>query len=414
MLHRSQYYRLRHGNFDINLLLFKYTCHIIKQDHMDYIPFHKPHLPSSTLDAINSVLQSGWLTTGPYVKKLEEKFSSVLGLKYAIALSSCTAALHLAYLAHSFGPGDEIIVPSYTFCSTINTIVHTGATPIFCDIDEATLCLDPTDVEKRITKRTKGIVVVHFAGMPADMDRINKIAYSHNITVIEDAAHAFMTKYKGKYIGQSDNTTCFSFYATKNLTTAEGGILSTSNEKIATYARVMGLHGISKDAWKRYSKEGSWKYDVITPGYKYNMTDIAAAIGLEQLAHVEQSVQKRQILASLYKKYLAGNQTITLPMEPPYEQSQHAWHLFAIRITSKSKINRDTLIEKLKEANIGTSVHFIPNHLQTYYKHTAKNKIELPVTEAVFNSIISLPFFEDLTQEQIRYICHTVNELTNG
>ncbi|RJQ27829.1 DegT/DnrJ/EryC1/StrS family aminotransferase [Candidatus Parcubacteria bacterium] len=379
---------------------------------MTYIPFHKPHLPNSTYPAVKKVFDSGWLTTGPNVKIFENKFTEVIKSQHAIAVSSCTAALHLAYLAHKFSPGDEIIVPSYTFVSTVNAIVHAGAKPVFCDIDENTLCIDPVDIEKRITKKTKGIVVVHFAGMPADMDKINNIANKHKLIIIEDAAHAFMTSYKGKYIGESDNTVCFSFYATKNLTTIEGGIITTNDEEIATFSKIMSLHGISKNAWKRYSKEGSWKYDVIAPGYKYNMTDIQAVIGIEQLKHVRESVRKRQHLSSLYKKYLKNNSSIILPIDPPYPDSQHAWHLFTIRLTEKSKVNRDTLIELLKENEIGTSVHFIPNHLQSYYRTILDNTIHLPITEKVFDSIISLPFFEDLTEPQIKKVCRIINKLT--
>lgn len=379
---------------------------------MKYIPFHKPHLPKTTYLAVKKILNSGWLTTGPNVKKFEEKFKEVIKSRHTIAVSSCTAALHLAYLAHKFGPGDEVIVPSYTFVSTINAIVHAGAKPVFCEIDENTLCVNPIDVEKRITKRTKGIVVVHFAGMPTDMDKINNIANKYKIAVIEDAAHAFMTKYRDKYIGEGNNTVCFSFYATKNLTTIEGGMIATSNEEIANFSKIMSLHGISKNAWKRYSKEGSWRYDVIVPGYKYNMTDIQAVIGIEQLKHVNESIQKRQYLASIYKKHLENNPNIILPINPPYPNSQHAWHLFVIRLTGKSKINRDTLIELLKEHGIGTSVHFIPNHLQSYYRSLTENSIKLPITEKVFNSIISLPFFEDLTESQIKKICKIINKST--
>lgn len=379
---------------------------------MDYIPFHKPHLPYSTFKAVQDVLRSGWITTGPHVKKFEAQFNETVGTVHAIALSSCTAALHLACLAHAFGPGDEIIVPSYTFCSTVNTIVHTGAKPIFCDIDEKTFCIDPDDIEKKITKKTKGIVVVHFAGMPADLDRINRLAQKYKIVVIEDAAHAFMTRYKGKYIGQTENTTCFSFYATKNLTTIEGGMLTTPDMGIANQVRILGLHGISKDAWKRYSKEGSWRYDVVSPGYKYNMTDVGAVIGIEQLKVVKKSIQKRRKLVSLYRKYLSNNPTIILPIDPPYEDSNHAWHLFTIRVTERSKVTRDRLIDILKEANIGTSVHFIPNHLQAYYK--TLGKVTLPVTEKVFNEIISLPFFEDLTEKEIIYVSKVIFSATYG
>ncbi len=379
---------------------------------MKYIPFHVPHIPKGTYSVIKEVIDSGWLTTGPKVGVFEEKFGQVLGTKYNIAVSSCTAALHLTYLAHGIGPGDEVIVPSFTFCSAINTIIHVGATPIFCDIDEKTLCADPKDIEKKITKKTKAIVVVHYGGMPADMDSINKLASDNKVIVIEDAAHAFMTKYKGTYIGSGKNTTCFSFYATKNLTTSEGGMITTQDKKIAEYAQIMRMHGISKHAWNRYGKEGSWIYDVIAPGYKYNMTDIDAAIGLEQIKRVQESVKRRQYLAKKYTTLLSTNPAIVLPSDVPYASSQHAWHLYTIRVTETSKISRDLLIEKLKDAGIGTSVHFIPNHLQSFYKKRFGH-VDLPVTEKVFKTILSLPFYEDITDEQIAYICKAIYDLTN-
>lgn len=358
-------------------------------------------------------MKSGWLTTGPKVSIFEKKIKNFIGVKNSIAVSSGTSALHLAYLSKKIGVGDEIIVPSYTFCSTINTIVHTGATPVFCDIDKDTLCANPNDIKKRITKKTKGIVVVHFAGMPADMDKINAIAKKHNLFVVEDAAHAFMTKYKGKNIGQGDNTVCFSFYATKNLTTVEGGMVTTNDDQIANFIKIMSMHGISKDAWKRYSKEGNWRYDVIAPGYKYNMTDIQAAIGLEQLKHLTMMLNKRKKIAKWYNQYLSVNKNIILPKDTPYKNSQHGWHLYTIQLKKNSSVSRDQLIEKLKENGIYTSVHFIPNHLQSYYKNTTNKPIVLPVTEKVFSSILSLPFFVTLSENEVKHIAKVINQITN-
>lgn len=376
-----------------------------------YIPFYVPHIPKSTLNAIKEAIDSGWITTGPRTVEFEREFGKVIGSKENITVSSCTAALHLSYLAHKLGVGDEVIVPSFTFCSTINTIMQVGATPIFCDIDEKTLCADPKDIERKITKKTKAIVVVHYSGMPVDMDIVNYIAKKNKIIVIEDAAHAFMTKYKGKYIGCGKNTTCFSFYATKNITTAEGGMIATSSKNLAEQLQILRMHGISKNAWKRYSPKGSWYYDVITPGYKYNMTDIEAVLGLEQLKRVKEIVKKRKNLASHYKRLLKDNKNIILPSEVPYKNSQHAWHIFVIRIKNTSKTNRDDLIDKLKDLGIGTSVHFIPNHMQSYYRKHFR-EIDLPITEKVFKEIISLPFYEDLKKEQIQYICDNINALT--
>lgn len=379
---------------------------------MGYIPFHKPHLPKTTISQIKRVLDSGWITTGPQTKKFEQEFQSLVQAKNCVAVSSCTAALHLSYLAVGLKVGDEVIVPSFTFCSAINAIIHTGATPVFCDIKEDTLCVDPEDVLKKITKSTKAIVVVHYAGMPADMDAINKIAKKYHLKVIEDAAHAFYATYRGKFIGESSNIVCFSFYATKNLTTAEGGMVVTSNEKVADLVRCLSFHGISKNAWKRYDKTGSWKYDVIIPGYKYNMTDIQAVIGIEQLKIAERSYKNKLKVVNLYKKHFAKNPTLILPIDPPFPQSRHAWHLFPIRITKKSKITRDVLIEELKKAEIGVSVHFIPNHQQKFYKKNFTEQKRLPVTEKVFKEIISLPLYEDLTTSEILRIANTINKLT--
>lgn len=373
------------------------------------IPFHKPHITESAIESVVDVLRSGWITTGPKVKEFEQMFVESVGGKYSLAVSSCTAALHLAYVAHGFGPGDEIIVPSFTFCSTINTIIHVGATPVFCDIQPESLCLDPLDVKKRITKNTKAIVVVHYAGMPADMDAINLLAKEHGIVVIEDAAHAFMTKYKGKYVGDSVNTTCFSFYATKNLTTAEGGMVVTADPEIAKRVEIMRMHGISKEAWNRYSNTGSWKYDVLEPGYKYNMPDISAALGIDQLQGRQNSQKRRERLALKYMSLLSSNQNLVLPNFPKEKDSKHAWHLFTIQLKNSSPLNRDELVDKLKENGIGTSVHFIPNHQQSYYRSRYGEKT-LPVTEKVFSQILSLPFYEDLSEEEITYITENVNK----
>lgn len=380
---------------------------------MKYIPFNKINVPESVLKDLSDVIKSGWITTGNQVKKLENEISTVIGAKNVIAVSSGTAALHLAYLAAGFGPGDEIVVPSFTFCSTINSIIHTGAKPIFCDVLDTTLCLDPVDVENKITNKTKAIVVVHYAGISADMDSINKIAKTHNLKVIEDAAHAFLTKYKGKYIGSGKNITCFSFYATKNLTTSEGGAVLCNDSKTAAYIRSLSLHGITKEAWKRYAKNGSWRYGVKDAGFKYNLSDIHATIGLSQMPNIYISHKRRQKLVLLYKKLLGSNKNITLPLDVDKDGDEHAWHLFVIRIKASSKIGRDELIENLKNAGIGTSVHFIPNHMQEYYKKNGLSDIKLPITEKVYKEILSLPLYEKLKESEVKYICKIINSLTN-
>ncbi len=380
---------------------------------MKKIPFHKPSIPSLALKNIQNVLDSGWITTGEKVTKFEESLSNLLGVKYAVAVSSGTAALHLAYLAAGIREGDEVIVPSYTFCSAINTILHIGAKPIFCDIEESTLCADPFDIEKKITSKTKAIVVVHFAGMPANLDAINAIARKHKLKVIEDAAHGFMTKYKGKWVGQGNNFVCFSFYATKNLTSAEGGLVVCPNKKTADLVRTLSLHGMSKSGWKRYTKNGTWRYDILYPGFKYNLTDVHAAIGLPQVTLANKVHLRRAKLAKEYISLLKNNPNLILPAEPMGHGNEHAWHLFVVRIKATAKISRDKVIEEMKKVGIGTSVHFIPNHTQRYYKKRGLG-CKLPVTEKVFNQVLSLPFYERLSKSEVKYICDTLNNLTNA
>jgi len=378
---------------------------------MKYIPFNKISVPKTLIEDLSRVIKSGWITTGKQVQLLESSISSIIGTKNVVAVSSCTAALHLSYMAADIKAGNEVIVPSYTFCSTVNSILHIGAIPVFCDIEEDTFCLDPKDVEKRITKKTKAIIVVHFAGQSADMDSINRIAKKHKLKVIEDAAHAFLTKYKGKFIGSGKNFTCFSFYATKNLTTAEGGMVLCPDIKSAQYVKSMSLHGITRQAWKRYSKNGSWRYGVDYAGFKYNLSDIHATIGLSQIPHVNKAQKKRIELVTLYKNLLKNNPNLILPKENKDNGSQHSWHLFVVRIKSSSKINRDMVIEKMKIAGIGTSVHFIPNHLQNFYKKNGLSH-KLPVTEKIFKEVISLPLYENLKKSEVLYVAKTLNKIT--
>ena len=372
---------------------------------MKNIPFHKPHIGRQAQKMISAILKSGWLTTGARVKEFEEGVLNLLGLKYTAAVSSGTAALHLAYLTLDLKAGDEVIVPSFTFCSTINMIVHTGATPIFCDIDSKTLCIDTTELAKKITDKTKAVVVVHFAGMPADLDKIGSICAERGIPIIEDAAHAFLTEYKGKYIGAHGNTTCFSFYVTKTITTAEGGMVATASSDIIERVYRLSLHGLSRGAEKRYNIGGSWKYSVLEPGYKYNLSDVHATIGLSQLPNVLRDKKERTEIANLYRELLKSCKDIELPIDPPYEKSSHVWHLFTILVKDQTK--RDVLIEWLKERGVGVSVHFQPNHLQPAY-HVADSR--LPVTEKIGDSILSLPIYPGLKKGEVKYIVLLIKE----
>ncbi|MDE2079664.1 MAG: DegT/DnrJ/EryC1/StrS family aminotransferase, partial [Patescibacteria group bacterium] len=312
---------------------------------------------------LGEVVKSDWLTTGTRVKQFEEGMKKLLGIQDGVlAVSSGTAALHLGYLSLGLKKGDEVIVPSFTFASTVNMIIHAGGVPIFCDIDEKTLCLDPTDVSRKITNRTRAVVAVHFGGMPADLDKLSNICKRRNIPVIEDAAHAILTKYKGKYVGTHGNTACFSFYATKAITTAEGGMIVMPNAKKMDATRLLALHGISKNAWSRYKLSNALTYEVVVPGYKYNLSDIHAAIGLSQLPFAHKDLRIRTRIASRYRKILGDVEGITLPTDPPFQDSRHAWHLFTIR--TKDKKTRNSLANYLREHGIHTSVHFPPNHLQ--------------------------------------------------
>lgn len=371
-----------------------------------FFPFYRVVLSREEIKAVADTVKSGWLTTGYRVQEFEQHFASFVDVKYAIAVSSCTAALQLALQAHGIGAGDEVLVPSFTFVSTVNVILHIGAKPVFVDIEPETYNISVTDIRRKITKKTKAIIVVHYAGLPVELNKINSIAKQNGIIVIEDAAHAAGSKYLGKYIGSYGNTTCFSFYATKNITTGEGGMLTTNNAKIADFVLRNRMHGISKDAWKRYIKGGSWKYDVVFPGYKYNMTDVQAVLGIKQLEKLEKNNKKRNLLANLYNDLLSGNKFVQLPIVT--DNSYHSRHLYPILIHD---YNRDTFIEYMKEQGVGLSVHFIPVHQFSFYKkHYPVKKGDLFITTEVGKKIVSLPLFPSMTEDNVRMIVGLIDK----
>src|SRR6266446_2560503 len=285
-----------------------------------FLPFALPHITQAEIDEVVDTLRSGWLTTGPKTKRFEREFAERIGTPYALAVNSATAAMHLALDAIGLQPGDEVIIPVYTFTATAEVVVYCGARPVFVDVDRVTCNLDPTQLEKHITAKTRAIMVVHIAGLPAELDAIHAIAKAHNLPVIEDAAHAFPAKYRGRIIGSISDLTAFSFYATKTLTTGEGGLLTTSNPAYAERATIMALHGISHDAWKRYSAQGSWYYEVLRAGYKYNMTDLAAAIGLHQLARSEWLLERRRSIARQYTEAFSQWPELETPPDPDHVQ----------------------------------------------------------------------------------------------
>lgn len=370
------------------------------------IPFALPGIGKEEIKAAAEVLKNKWLTMGPKVLSFEEEFTKYHKIKNAIAVNSATAGLHLALLSLGVGSGDEVILPTYTFASCANTIVWTGAKPVFADVNESFL-IDPEDIRKKITKKTKAIMVVHFGGQMAQMDEITKIAKKYKLKIIEDCAHSFGAKFKNQLAGTIGDIGVFSFYAIKNLTTGEGGMIITKNNQLAKKMRLLRLHGMSTDAFKRYSDKGKWFYEIEEAGFKYNLTDMAAAIGLEQLKKIKRFNAERSRAAKNYLKSLKDISGIKLPVVLP--KRNHVWHLFPIRVYRRL---RNRLIEDLKEFNIATSVHFIPNHLQPFYKREfGFKKGDFPVAEEIFEEEISLPLYPELTNSQIKYICQVLRYL---
>ena len=378
----------------------------------DFLSYALPMIGEEEINEVVDTLKSGWITKGPKTAAFEKQFCEYIGCKYAVALNSCTAGLHIALLCAGVGEGDEVITTPLTFASSANTIIHSGAKPVFADVDPRTANIDPNKIEEKITEKTKAIVPVHYAGQACDMDPILDIAHRHNLFVSEDAAHAIYTTYKGRKIGTIGNTASFRFYATKNITTAEGGMLATNDEKIAEKARILSLHGMSKNAWNRYTAAGSWYYEIEYPGYKYNMTDIQAALGMHQLEKLEKFQNIREKYADMYNKAFEELDEIEVPYVAPY--GRHAWHLYIIRIKEELlTIDRNQFIEELKKRNVGTSVHFIPVHMHPYYKNRYGYKEgDFPVAEGIYKRIISLPLYPKMTEEDVQYVIDAVRDIT--
>jgi dTDP-4-amino-4,6-dideoxygalactose transaminase len=375
-----------------------------------HVPFYVPFIDDVEANEVVSTIESNWLSKGPKTVEFEKKFVKSVESTYGVALNSCTAGLHLAQLVSGIGPGDEVITTPYTFTATANTILHCGAKPVFVDIDPVTLNINTGLIEQRITSRTKAIIPVHFAGYPCEMDPIMELARQHNLIVIEDAAHAVYTKYKGRPIGSIGDVSCFSFYATKNLTTGEGGMITTNHHDVAERIRLMSLHGMSRNAWNRYSNKGSWFYEVEEVGFKYNMTDIQAAIGLVQLEKLDLMQHLRAKHARKYTELLSDCEELILPFES--EEHRHAWHLYPIRLElSRIKVSRNEMIEKLAEAGVNCSVHFIPVPEHPVYRKLGYRLEDYPATAKAFDAILSLPLYPGLTDEQVQYVANSVTSL---
>jgi len=375
------------------------------------LPFHVPEITEEEIQLVVETLRSGWLTTGPKTKQLEERFSQYVGTRYAVAVNSCTAALHLALDAVGIREEDEVLVPTMTFAATAEVVLYFKARPVLVDCQSDTLNIDPELLERAITPRTKAIIPVHFAGQPCDMNQILDVAKRYRLKVIEDAAHALPAAYRGKMVGTIGDLTCFSFYATKTITTGEGGMITTENAEYADRVRMMSLHGISKDAWKRYTAEGSWYYEILSPGFKYNLTDIAAALGLGQLKKCQRFWEARQRIAQWYDDAFADIPEIQVPVCRP--EMQHAWHLYVIQLDlDRLRVNRNTVIEELKEEGISTSVHFIPLHLHPYYRHTLQcTPADFPRATAAFERIISLPIYPKMTAGDVQKVITAVRKI---
>lgn len=379
----------------------------------DFLPFHQYSIGEEEKQSILNSIDSGWITTGPKTKQFESDFAKYIGCKHAIALNSCTAGLHLSLVSNNISTGDEVIVPTMTFTSSANVVIHAGATPILADINEKTLNIDVSKIEEKITARTKAIIPVHLAGQPCEMDEIEKIAKKYNLIIIEDAAHATESFYKNRKIGNISQITNFSFYATKNLCTAEGGMLTTNDDALAEKIRILSLHGLSKDAWKRYSNEGYKHYDVIYAGYKYNMTDIQSSLGIEQLKKLAGFSKIREKHKRLYDSLISKIENVSIVEEIP--DIVHARHLYIVKINVDNlTITRDELMDLMIKENIGVSVHFIPVHFHSYYKNTFNLKNEdFPVASKMANSILSLPFYPKMAEEDIVYVCNKLHEIVS-
>ncbi|MGO4885238.1 MAG: DegT/DnrJ/EryC1/StrS family aminotransferase [Bryobacteraceae bacterium] len=381
------------------------------------VPYHRPSIGDEEIDEVVRTLRSGWLTTGPRTAQFEREFSAYADVPHALAVNSCTSGLHLALAALNIGPGMEVITTPLTFCATVNAIIHTGATPVLADVSSDGN-IDPASIASRITSKTRAIVPVHFAGLPCDMEAIWFLGRRHRLDVIEDCAHAAGSFYRGAHAGAAHPLTgehsaaaVFSFYAVKNLTTGEGGMVLTHDEELASRMKILSLHGISKNAWNRYSDRGHWGYEVLESGYKYNMSDIQASIGIHQLRKLEGFIEVRTRFAELYNELLADVEEVETPTGRA--DCRHAWHLYTLRLNlERLEIGRDEFIEQLRERGVGTSVHFIPIPLHPFFASRAGlRQNQCPNALDLYPRLISLPLFPAMTEAQVEYVAKSVRQI---
>lgn len=372
-----------------------------------YIIFGSPVISQAEIDAVVRTMETCWIGTGPRVHEFQTKMAEYTGAKHALAVGSCTAALHLSMVVSGVQPGDEVITTAMTFCATANSIVHTGATPVFVDCQRDTLNIDPAAIEAAITPRTKAIVPVHFAGRPCDMDAIGAIAKKHDLLVIEDAAHAIETVYKGKKVGSISDLTCFSFYVTKNITTGEGGMVTTNNPELAKKIQTYGLHGMSADAWSRFSDKGYKHYAVVFPGFKYNLTDLAASIGIVQMQSIDPWLRRRNEIWAQYDEAFADLPVVRPAPEEP--DTVHARHLYTLMIRDDAKVTRDEFMGQMHQRKIGTGVHYRALHVHPYYADRFGYVPEqFPNAYWVGERTVSIPLTQKLTDREVERVIAAV------
>lgn len=372
----------------------------------NFLAYCLPSIDNKEIDEVIDTLKGGWLTSGPKTIKFERQLAKYIKVRQVVALNSCTAGLHLSLIALGIGQGDEVITTPYTFAATANVIEHVGAKPVFVDVEEDTCNIDPKEIKKAITKKTKAIMVVHFAGHPVDMTKIKKIAQEHNLKIIEDAAHAFGAEFEGKKIGSMGNLTSFSFYATKNLTTGEGGAITVNNDKLAKKIKILRLHGFNRSRGKDY-RRSLWLYEIVESGWKYNMIDIQASLGIHQLKKQERFIRIRRKYAKIYNTELSKIKGIKIPKER--SNIKHVYHIYPIFL---KKYNRSKFIKEMNRRNIGVSVHFISLHLQPYYRKKYGYKAgSFPIAEKLSKTEVSLPLYPLMSKDDIKYVISAIKDI---
>jgi len=381
-----------------------------------FIPFHRPSIGDDEIDEVVAALRSGWLTTGPRTAQFEKEFGQYVGSQNAIAVNSCTAGLHLALAALGIGKGDEVITTPLTFCSTVHTILQVGARPVLADV-AADGNIDPAEIEKAVTSRTRAIVPVHFSGLPCHMRAIRALARRYGLFVVEDAAHAAGAHYEGHPIGMAPSSedapgsdaVALRSYATKNMTTGEGGMITTSRESLAAKIRMLSLHGMSRDAWDRYSEQGSWYYEVVDGGFKYNLSDIQAALGIHQLRKLDHFIETRTRYAAIYNQAFGAMEEVEIPSVG--ENVRHAWHLYVLRLNlDHLRIDRREFIQELRRRGVGASVHFIPIPLHPYFAKMPLAQGNCAQALSLYPRIVSLPLYPALTEEQVHHVANCVKD----